>query len=79
MSIYQDVITDALRHEYGGKRNAAKELARRLLKSPHTVRNWLRGTSTPRGEELLRLMVECKPLREKINQFIEENQQCSGE
>lgn len=63
---YSTLVHGVLVREFGPLRNAAKLLARLAGVSPWTADNWLQGLCAPRGDELLRLMTECKALRNEI-------------
>ncbi len=63
---YAAAVHGVLTREYGPLRNAAKILARAAGVSPRTSQNWLQGLCAPRGDELLKLMVECDALRDEI-------------
>jgi hypothetical protein len=51
-------ISDALRSEFSGARDAAKTIARSVSATPRTVKGWLAGDAAPRAAELVRLMAE---------------------
>jgi hypothetical protein len=52
---YPEVIAAALWRDVGGTHRAIKTVARWTDASERTVKNWLAGTSGPRGEHLIDL------------------------
>lgn len=78
-AVYRDTVRGVLMRQYGRIRNGAKLLAGRIDTSPRTVRNWLDGVSAPRGEELMKLMIECDELRDEIFRLVDEGKQCPNE
>ena len=68
----QQTVTGTLRRVFGPLRNASKIVAGKTGSSPRTVENWLAGTATPRGAELIRLMAECDELRAEVDHIIEQ-------
>ncbi|MFT9385550.1 hypothetical protein [Acetobacter sp.] len=78
-AVYRDTVRGVLVRQYGRVRNGAKVLAARIDASPRTVRNWMDGVSAPRGDELMKLMMECDELRDEIFRVVQEGKQCPND
>lgn len=53
---YAAIVAAALREELGGTHQAVKTVMRWTGASERTIKNWLAGTSGPRGEHLVVLI-----------------------
>jgi hypothetical protein len=63
---YQSAVHQALRREFGPRRNAAKLIARLSGASPRTAENWLAGLCAPQGAALLNLMARCEAVEAEV-------------
>ncbi|WP_417803563.1 hypothetical protein [Thalassospira lucentensis] len=52
---FADLISAALREEFGGNRSSVKTIARLIDANERSVKNWFDGTNGPNGEFLVRL------------------------
>ncbi|EHH68402.1 hypothetical protein [Gluconobacter morbifer] len=73
-----DLVARVLRGRFGNGRHAAKRIAQMGEVSPRTARNWMSGSCAPRGDELMRMMVECDELADEIFRKVRE-QRCLTE
>lgn len=72
---YKDGICDVIIAEYGGLRNGAKILARKLNMSCRSVERWFYKETAPKGDQLLDLMAENDEIANHILSLVEERKQ----
>lgn len=52
---FAELVSEALRKEFGSNRSAVKTIARLVDANERAVKNWFDGTNGPNGEFLVRL------------------------
>lgn len=69
---FSDVFHNYVEKKYAPLKGAAKLLARDAGVSPRTAESWLYRKASPQGDNLIRLMAECRELRNDIFRLVED-------